>query len=216
MNGKRSPFSNSVYSQLGEAYQHYCLVPKSTFDKDALTFHHDAILAHWAEWKDSLLLQIIGTYAMEDRASIHDIGIYRAITPPFLGIRHHHSGQTNKQHYVNFYKLLHFQVKRTELNLGETKSTTTCAEEIAERPAGLLNSHLQGERHKATSEQLNAKNQATKTNGSPSASVENKSDQTKNNGISASSTVKRPGEQHKCASSNGLEQKNNKIRRRRR
>ncbi|WJZ84230.1 hypothetical protein VitviT2T_003845 [Vitis vinifera] len=107
-------------------------------------------------------------------------------------------------------------VKRTELNLGETKSTTTCAEEIAERPAGLLNSHLQGERHKATSEQLNAKNQATKTNGSPSASVENKSDQTKNNGISASSTVKRPGEQHKCASSNGLEQKNNKIRRRRR
>ena len=37
MNGKRSPFSNSVYSQLGEAYQHYCLVPKSTFDKDALT-----------------------------------------------------------------------------------------------------------------------------------------------------------------------------------
>ncbi|RVW74077.1 hypothetical protein CK203_056431 [Vitis vinifera] len=179
MNGKRSPFSNSVYSQLGEAYQHYCLVPKSTFDKDALTFHHDAILAHWAEWKDSLLLQIIGTYAMEDRASIHDIGIYRAITPPFLGIRHHHSGDSRKASWT-----VEFPSSR--------------------------------ERHKATSEQLNAKNQATKTNGSPSASVENKSDQTKNNGISASSTVKRPGEQHKCASSNGLEQKNNKIRRRRR
>ncbi|KAJ9705510.1 hypothetical protein PVL29_003515 [Vitis rotundifolia] len=113
-------------------------------------------------------------------------------------------------------------VKRTELNLGE--STITCAEEIAERAAGLLNSHLQGEGHKATSEQLKAKNQATKTNGSPPASMENKSDQTKveqqkrnsnnlkakNNGISASSTVEKPGEQHKCASSNGLEQKNNK------
>ncbi|KAJ9705503.1 hypothetical protein PVL29_003508 [Vitis rotundifolia] len=72
-------------------------------------------------------------------------------------------------------------VKRTELNLGETKSTTTCAEEIAERATKV-------EQKKRTFNNLKAKN----------------------NGISASSTVKKPAEQHKSASSNGLEQKNNK------
>ena len=95
-----------------------------------------------------------------------------------------------------------------------------------------FNSHLQGKRHQATSEQLTAKNQATKTNCSPSASKAKKSDQStkeeqpkcpsnnlnsKNNGISAASTVKKPDEtkddeQQKCASSNGPNQKNNKKR----
>ena len=93
-----------------------------------------------------------------------------------------------------------------------------------------FNSHLQGKRHQAISEQLRAKNQATKTNCSPSASKAKKSDQStkeeqpkcpsnnlnsKNNGISAASTVKKPDEtkddeQQKCASSNGPNQKNNK------
>nr|CAN74999.1 hypothetical protein VITISV_005191 [Vitis vinifera] len=93
-----------------------------------------------------------------------------------------------------------------------------------------FNSHLQGKRHQATSEQLTAKNQATKTNCSPSASKAKKSDQStkeeqpkcpsnnlnsQNNGISAASTVKKPDEtkddeQQKCASSNGPNQKNNK------
>ncbi|KAL6347743.1 hypothetical protein AAG906_026272 [Vitis piasezkii] len=85
-------------------------------------------------------------------------------------------------------------------------------------------------RHQATSEQLRAKNQATKTNCSPSASMAKKSDQStkeeqpkctsnnlnsKNNGISAASTVKKldetkDDEQQKSASSNGPNQKNNK------
>nr|CAN63014.1 hypothetical protein VITISV_025652 [Vitis vinifera] len=161
-------------------------------------------------------------------------------------------------------------VERSEINLGETRSNTTCAVEIKERAAALVaaeieacrdnrtpeiplhkkvqkewacavcqfttqsevtfNSHLQGKRHQATSEQLRAKNQATKTNCSPSASKAKKSDQStkeeqpkcpsnnlnsKNNGISAASTVKKPDEtkddeQQKCASSNGPNQKNNK------
>ncbi|RVW67272.1 HVA22-like protein a [Vitis vinifera] len=93
-----------------------------------------------------------------------------------------------------------------------------------------FNSHLQGKRHQAISEQLRAKNQATKTNCSPSASMAKKSDQStkeeqpkctsnnlnsKNNGISAASTVKKldetkDDEQQKSASSNGPNQKNNK------
>ena len=93
-----------------------------------------------------------------------------------------------------------------------------------------FNSHLQGKRHQAISEQLRAKNQATKTNCSPSASKAKKSDQStkeeqlkctsnnlnsKNNGISAASKVKKPDdtkddERQKCASSNGRNQKNNK------
>ena len=93
-----------------------------------------------------------------------------------------------------------------------------------------FNSHLQGKRHQATSEQLTAKNQATKTNCSPSASMAKKSDQStkeeqpkctsnnlnsKNNGISAASTVKKPDdtkddERQKSASSNEPNQKNNK------
>ncbi|CBI29378.3 unnamed protein product, partial [Vitis vinifera] len=161
-------------------------------------------------------------------------------------------------------------VERSEINLGETRSNTTCAVEIKERAAALVaaeieacrddrtpkiplhekvqkewacavcqfttqteatfNSHLQGKRHQATSEQLTAKNQATKTNCSPSASKAKKSDQStkeeqpkcpsnnlnsKNNGISAASIVKKPDEtkddeQQKCASSNGPNQKNNK------
>ncbi|RVW36203.1 HVA22-like protein a [Vitis vinifera] len=161
-------------------------------------------------------------------------------------------------------------VKRTEINLGETRSNTTCAVEIKERAAALVaaeieacrddrtpkiplhekvqkewacavcqvttqseatfNSHLQGKRHQATSEQLRAKNQATKTNCSPSASMAKKSDQStkeeqpkctsnnlnsKNNGISAASTVKKPDdtkddERQKSASSNEPNQKNNK------
>ncbi|CBI38244.3 unnamed protein product, partial [Vitis vinifera] len=161
-------------------------------------------------------------------------------------------------------------VKQTELNLGETKSNTTCIAGIKERATALmtaeieacrddrtpeislhkkvqkewacavcllttqseatLNSHLQGKRHQATSEQLKAKNQATKDNGSPSASMAKISDQStkeeqpkctsnnlnsKNNGISAASTVKKPDEtkddkRQKCASSNGPNQKNKK------
>eukprot|EP00261_Vitis_vinifera_P018118 XP_010648065.1 PREDICTED: uncharacterized protein LOC100245618 isoform X1 [Vitis vinifera] len=160
-------------------------------------------------------------------------------------------------------------VKQTEINLGETRSNTTCAVEIKERAAALVaaeieacrddrtpkiplhekvqkewacavcqfttqteatfNSHLQGKRHQAISEQLRAKNQATKTNCSPSASMAKKSDQStkeeqpkctsnlnsKNNGISAASTVKKldetkDDEQQKSASSNGPNQKNNK------
>eukprot|EP00261_Vitis_vinifera_P016337 XP_010645197.1 PREDICTED: uncharacterized protein LOC100853636 [Vitis vinifera] len=162
-------------------------------------------------------------------------------------------------------------VKQTELNLGETKSNTTCIAGIKERATALmtaeieacrddrtpeislhkkvqkewacavcllttqseatLNSHLQGKRHQATSEQLKAKNQATKDNGSPSASMAKISDQStkeeqpkctsnnlnsKNNGISAASTVKKPDEtkddkRQKCASSNGPNQKNKKV-----
>eukprot|EP00261_Vitis_vinifera_P018120 XP_010648067.1 PREDICTED: uncharacterized protein LOC100245618 isoform X3 [Vitis vinifera] len=161
------------------------------------------------------------------------------------------------------------RVKQTEINLGETRSNTTCAVEIKERAAALVaaeieacrddrtpkiplhekvqkewacavcqfttqteatfNSHLQGKRHQAISEQLRAKNQATKTNCSPSASMAKKSDQStkeeqpkctsnlnsKNNGISAASTVKKldetkDDEQQKSASSNGPNQKNNK------
>ena len=93
-----------------------------------------------------------------------------------------------------------------------------------------MNSHLQGKRHQATSEQLKGKNKATKASGSPSASMAKKSDQStkeeqlkctsnnlnsKNNGISAASKVKKPDdtkddERQKCASSNGRNQKNNK------
>ena len=93
-----------------------------------------------------------------------------------------------------------------------------------------FNSHLQGKRHQAISEQLRAKNQATKTNCSPSASKAKKSDQStkeeqpkctsnnlnsKNNGISAASTVKKPDdtkddERQKSPSSNEPNQKNNK------
>ncbi|XP_034680183.1 uncharacterized protein LOC117910209 isoform X3 [Vitis riparia] len=83
-------------------------------------------------------------------------------------------------------------VKQTEINLGETKSNTTCAAEIKERAAEIeaclhkkvqkewacavcqvttqseatFNSHLQGKRHKVTSKQLKAKKQATKISGS--------------------------------------------------
>ncbi|XP_010645201.1 uncharacterized protein LOC100250684 isoform X1 [Vitis vinifera] len=162
------------------------------------------------------------------------------------------------------------RVKQTEINLGETRSNTTCAVEIKERAAALVaaeieacrddrtpkiplhekvqkewacavcqvttqseatfNSHLQGKRHQATSEKLRAKNQATKTSCSPSASMAKKSDQStkeeqpkctsnnlnsKNNGISAASTVKKPDdtkddERQKSASSNEPNQKNNK------
>ncbi|KAJ9705606.1 hypothetical protein PVL29_003596 [Vitis rotundifolia] len=150
----------------------------------------------------------------------------------------------------------HFQVKQTEINLGETKSNTTCAAEIKERAAEIeaclhkkvqkewacavcqvttqskatLNSHLQGKRHKATSKQLKAKKQATKISGSPPVSMATKFDQStkeeqlkctsnnlksKNNGISAASTVKNPDEtrddeRQKCGSSNGSNEKNNK------
>ncbi|KAL6347759.1 hypothetical protein AAG906_026288 [Vitis piasezkii] len=156
-------------------------------------------------------------------------------------------------------------VKQAEINLGETRSNTTCAVEIKERAAALVaaeieacrdnrtpeiplhnkvqkewacavcqfttqsevtfNSHLQAKRH-----QLRAKNQATKTNCSPSASKAKKSGQStkeeqpkcpsnklnsKNSGISAASTLKKPDEtkddeQQKCASSNGPNQKSNK------
>ena len=104
--------------------------------------------------------------------------------------------------------------------------------QVTTQSEATLNSHLQGKRHQATSEQqLKAKNQATKTNGSPSASMAKKSDgstkeeqpkctsnnlNSKNNGIPAASTVKKPDktkddERQKCASSNGLNQKNKKV-----
>ena len=102
--------------------------------------------------------------------------------------------------------------------------------QVTTQSEATFNSHLQGKRHQATSEQLRAKNQATKTNCSPSASMAKKSDQStkeeqpkctsnnlnsKNNGISAASTVKKPDdtkddERQKSASSNEPNQKNNK------
>ncbi|XP_034681697.1 enolase-phosphatase E1-like isoform X3 [Vitis riparia] len=113
----------------------------------------------------------------------------------------------------------------------KNKKVWSCALcQVTTQSEATLNSHLQGKRHQATSEQLKAKNQAIKTNGSPSASMAKKSDgstkeeqpkctsnnlNSKNNGISAASTVKKPDktkddEQQKCASSNGPNQKNNK------
>ncbi|KAJ9705604.1 hypothetical protein PVL29_003595 [Vitis rotundifolia] len=112
----------------------------------------------------------------------------------------------------------------------KNKKVWACAVcQVTTQSEATLNSHLQGKRHQATSEQLKAKNQATKTSGSPSASMAKKSDQStkeeqlkctsnnlnsKNNGISAASTVKKPDEtkdeRQKCASSNGPIQKNNK------
>ncbi|XP_034679499.1 uncharacterized protein LOC117909549 isoform X3 [Vitis riparia] len=115
-------------------------------------------------------------------------------------------------------------VKQTEINLGETKSNTTCAAEIKERAAEIeaclhkkvqkewacavcqvttqseatFNSHLQGKRHKVTSKQLKAKKQATKISGSPPVSMAKKFDQ---------STKE---EQPKCTSYN-LKSKNSGI-----
>ncbi|RVW91028.1 hypothetical protein CK203_039982 [Vitis vinifera] len=165
----------------------------------------------------------------EDPASIHEISICRVMTPPSLAWERDKANQQTALCYLNFYKVPHVQVKQTEINLGETKSNTTCAAEIKERAAE-IEACLHKKVQKEWACALKAKKQATKISGSPPVSMAKKFDQStkeeqpkctsnnlksKNNGISAASTVKKPDktkddEQQKCASSNGPNQKNSK------